>query len=293
MRRRIKKLLYVSGFAILLLVTIGFVIFQKFKAEFDDQKIINEFHAQNIFPHSEMIPYKGNEIHTIYIGDLSKPKVLLIHGSPGYWFDFKYIFADKTLQKEYCIISYDRPGYGKTTVPAQKHLSNQAKVAAAVLNHYGKSNEKFIIVGHSYGGAVLEQTILDFQTKISHVIYVAPCLSPEFQKAKWYNIMISGGLTNKMLPLELKNSNLEMMALENDLSLNEGRLHEINIPTSYIQGKKDVLVPYQTQAYYLKFHKNADHKLLEDLNHFIPWSNPELIVQAIKEANSLNKYSKF
>ncbi|MBN2595402.1 alpha/beta hydrolase [Labilibaculum sp.] len=293
MRRRIIKLLCISGFAILLLFTIGFIIFQKFRHEFDNQNVMLKLHAQNIFPQSEMIPYGNYQIHSNYIGDLSKPKVLLIHGSPGYWFDFKYIFADKTLQKEYCIISYDRPGYGKTTVPAKARLRDQAKVAATVLNHYGELNEKFTIVGHSYGGAVLEQTILDFQTKISHAIYLAPCLSPKFQKAKWYNLMISGGITNKIVPFELQNSNIEMMALEEDLGTNEERLHEITIPTSYIQGKKDVLVPYQTQAYYLKFHKNVDHILLEDLNHFIPWSNPELIVQAIKNANSINGYSKF
>jgi pimeloyl-ACP methyl ester carboxylesterase len=105
--------------------------------------------------------------------------------------------------------------------------------------------------------------------------------------------MISGGLTNKILPSELRNSNNEMMALEEDLGLNEGRLHEIHIPTSYIQGKEDVLVPYQTQAYYLKFHKNVDHILLDDLNHFIPWSDPELIVQAIINSNPPVRYSKF
>lgn len=285
MRRRIRRGLFISGFIILLVIGTVSVLFQLFRAEFDDQKIMNEFHTQNIFPISEMIPYGDDQIHSNYIGDLSKPKVLLIHGSPGYWFDFKNIFADKTLQEDYCIISYDRPGYGKTTVPAKKRLHNQAKVVATVLNYYGKAGEKFKVLGHSYGGAILEQTILDYQAQISHAIYVAPCLSPEFQKAKWYNLIISGGLANKILPNELINSNKEMMALEEDLGINEGRLHEINIPTSYIQGKKDILVPYQTQAYYLKFHKNVDYQLLDELNHFIPWSNPELIIQAIKKVN--------
>lgn len=293
MRRRIRRVLFISGFAILLVIGIVSVLFQLFRAEFDHQKIMSEFHAQNIFPISEMIPYGDDQIHTSYIGDLSKPKVLLIHGSPGYWFDFKNIFADKTLQEDYCIISYDRPGYGKTTVPVKKRLHDQAKVAATVLNHYGEPGEKFIVLGHSYGGAVLEQTILDYPTKISHAIYVAPCLSPEFQKAKWYNLMVSGGLANGVLPNELLNSNKEMMALEEDLGNNEARLHEIHIPTSYIQGKEDILVPYQTQAYYLQFHKNVNHILLDDLNHFVPWSAPELIVQAIKNANSSTYYSKF
>lgn len=285
MGRRIKKGIIITSFTLLLLIGIIVVSYLRFKAEFNVQKVITDMHSKNVFPTSEMIPYGKHEIHASYVGDLSKPKVLLIHGSPGYWYDFKKIFTDPNLSNEYCLISYDRPGYGKTTVPTKKRLIDQAKAANAVLTHFGKPDEKFTVLGHSYGGAVLEQTILDFQTKISHAIYVAPCLSPKFQKAKWYNLMISGGLTNKMLPLELRNSNLEMMALEEDLGLNEDKLHEINIPTSYIQGKKDILVPFQTQAYYLKFHKNVDSQLVDDLNHFIPWSNPDLIIQAIKKSN--------
>lgn len=282
MGRRIKKGAFITSFVLFIIIGILVLSFQIFKAQFDAQKVLTELHTQNVFPTSEIIPYFEDEIHTSYVGNLSNPKVLLIHGSPGYWYDFKNIFIDSELSKNYCIISYDRPGYGKTSVPVKKRLSDQAKVAAAVLSHFSKENEKTIVLGHSYGGAVLEQTILDYHDKIGHAIYVAPCLSPEFQKAKWYNLLISGGLPNKIMPHELRISNLEMMALENDLGMNEERLSEIEIPTTYIQGKKDVLVPYQTQEYYLQHHKNVNHILLEELNHFVPWSNPELIINAIK-----------
>ena len=282
MRRKIKKVLFISGFAILLILAIVIVLFQRFRAEFDDKKVMSELNAQGVFPVTELIPYGDYQIHAQYIGDLSNPKVLLIHGSPGYWFDFKKIFADLSLRDQFCLISYDRAGYGKTSVPAQELLKNQAKHAAAVIQHFGKSGEKFTVLGHSYGGAVLEQTILDYQDKISNAIYVAPCLSPDYQKAKWYNLMISGGLTNKMMPYELRTSNHEMMALEDCLRENGNRLSEIYIPTTYIQGKKDVLVPYKTLYYYLKHHKDVEYTLHDDLNHFVPWSKPSLIIEAIK-----------
>ncbi len=286
MGRRIKKGAIITSFVLFIIVGILVVLFQGFKAQFDAKKVLTEMHTQNVFPTSAMIPYYEDEIHASYVGDLSKPKVLLIHGSPGYWYDFKNIFTDSNLSKNYCIISYDRPGYGKTSISVKKRLSDQAKVAAAVLSHFIKKGEKSVVLGHSYGGAVLEQTILDYPDKIGHAIYVAPCLSPEFQKAKWYNLLISGGLPNKIMPHELRISNLEMMALEHDLGVNQQRLSEIRIPTTYIQGKKDVLVPYQTQEYYLEHHKNVNHILLDNLNHFVPWSNPELIINAIKSKPS-------
>ena len=288
MGRKIKKGAIVSSFVLFVIIGIIVLLFQRFKAQFDAEKVLTELHLKNVFPTSTMVPYHEDEIHTSYVGDLSKPKVLLIHGSPGYWYDFKNIFSDTNLSKNYCIISYDRPGYGKTSVPVKKRLSDQAKVVAAVLSHFTKKNEKSIVLGHSYGGAVLEQSILDYPDKIGHAIYIAPCLSPEFQKAKWYNLLISGGLPNKMMPQELRVSNLEMMALEHDLGLNEQGLSEIKVPTTYIQGKKDVLVPYQTQEYYLKHHKNVKSILLNDLNHFVPWSKPELIINAIK--SELSKF---
>lgn len=64
MRKRIRRVLFISGFAMLLVVEIVIVLFQLFRAEFDDQKIMNEFHTQNIFPISEIIPYGDNQIHS-------------------------------------------------------------------------------------------------------------------------------------------------------------------------------------------------------------------------------------
>lgn len=283
MRDRLRKFLLISGVFVSLALGIIILLFLRVKIEFDNRKVLSDFKSLNIFTKSEMIPFGKYQIHAQYVGNIKGTKVLLIHGSPGYWFDFKKIFQDSTLREHFCLISYDRPGYGNTSLPTQKYLIDQAKIAALVMDHFGKLDEKFIVLGHSYGGAVLEQVMLDFPNRISRGIYVAPCLSPEFQKAKWYNLMVSGGLTNKILPKEFKSSNMEMMTLEECLKMNETKLAEICIPTTYIQGQKDVLVPFRTLNYYLQYNRNIDFKLIKDLNHFVPWSHPELIIQAIKD----------
>jgi len=244
MKKRIKKIAIILG--VLVIVATLSILAQRFQSQFDDKNILLEFRNNNVIPKQSFIPFQKYKISSFTIGDINKPKILFIHGSPGYWFDFKNVFMDSLLQANYCMISFDRPGYGNTNIPPQTSLKNQARVAAAVMKYYGGNFEKCIIVGHSYGGAILEQCMLDYSNRISNAIYVAPCLSPAYQKAKWYNLIASGGLSKKIIPNALSISNMEMMALSDNLKKNESRLSEINLPTYYIQGKKDVLVPYKT-----------------------------------------------
>jgi len=286
MKRKIKKFVLIFSTTILLVVLLAFFLVFKIRSSFDHQTVLTEIQAKNVFPKSQDIPFGDFTIHTNYTGNLNNQKVLFIHGSPGYWFDFKNIITDSTLLEKFCLITFDRPGYGKTSVPSQANLNNQAEIVDAVMQHFQTNNEKFIVLGHSYGGAVLEQTILNYSKKIKHAIYVAPCLSPKHQKAKWYNLLISGGLPNKIMPHELRTSNLEMMALSECLEKNEQNLKDIKVPTTYIQGKKDILVPYQTLDYYKSHHQNIDFSLLDELNHFVPWSNPEIIIKNINKLQS-------
>ncbi|RUT77657.1 alpha/beta fold hydrolase [Ancylomarina longa] len=289
MKKRVKKIVIFFGIIAFIFSIIIVFFFQKFHSQFDDRKVLLELQKNNIRTQSNFIPFKNYKIHAIHIGDLKKPKILFIHGSPGVWFDFKNIFKDSLLRTKFCMISYDRPGYGLTNIPVQTSLKNQAQVAARVMDYFGASSEKFIVVGHSYGGAILEQSILDYPDKISNAIYVAPCLSPKYQKARWYNIIASGGLSKRLIPHDLSVSNMEMMALSENLEKNENRLCDINVSTFYIQGKKDVLVPYKTLYYYLQFQKNVNYRLMNDVNHFIPWSNPEIMIQAILDQKMKNE----
>jgi len=57
----------------------------------------------------------------------------------------------------------------------------------------------------------------------------------------------------------------------------------IKATTIVIQGKKDMLVDPRNADFAKKMIVNAPVELVavEDMNHFVPWSNPELITQAI------------
>ncbi|MDQ2180793.1 alpha/beta fold hydrolase [Marinifilum sp. D714] len=287
MRRKIKSVFIILSIAIVIFASATIFLLRKVQSTFNHQNAIDDLLTHNVAPKTEFVSFGNYFIHTKYIGDLSLPKVLFIHGSPGYWFDFKKVFVDAELRKQFCLISFDRPGYGKTSVPAMGILANQARVAATVLEHYTQKHENIIVLGHSFGGAVLEQVLIDYPDKIKHAIYVAPCLSPKYQEAKWYNVLAAGGIPQRILPHELKNSNKEMMDLSECLIKNEPHISAIDVPTTYIQGKKDVLVPSQTLDYYQNYHRNINSILLDDLDHFVPWSRPDLIIETIKNVNQI------
>jgi pimeloyl-ACP methyl ester carboxylesterase len=58
---------------------------------------------------------------------------------------------------------------------------------------------------------------------------------------------------------------------------------KIEASTIVIQGKKDVLVDPANAMFAKKMIVNAPVELMlvDEINHFVPWSNPELIRSAI------------
>lgn len=230
----------------------------------------------------EFVPYGEYSINTFKIGDPSLPKVLFVHGSPGHWFDFVNIYTNTDLLDNYCMIAYDRPGYGMTTMPPAKEMSMQADVAAAVMEYFCDDDECYQVAGHSYGGGVTEQLLLDHAYHTNKGIYVAGTLSPDHQPRKWYNYLASMWMVRAMIPKDMRSSNHEMMTLSAELEKNRGQQSRITQPIVLIQGTKDVLVPYATVDYYKSVKPSGvNYVIVEGMNHFIPWTNPELIVDAI------------
>jgi pimeloyl-ACP methyl ester carboxylesterase len=77
-----------------------------------------------------------------------------------------------------------------------------------------------------------------------------------------------------------------MMDLATELRKNEGLQESITTPITLIQGTADVLVPYETVDYYRSVKSTGvEYMIVEGMNHFIPWTDPELVVEAIRGSN--------
>ena len=223
------------------------------------------------------------EVKSRSLGNTDGAKVVFIHGSPGDWTAHSKVFSDSILLKNYHMISIDRAGYGGTTVPAQSDLKIHGEVAWAGIAPHLKPGEKIIVVGHSYGGAVVEQLLLDHPDAIAKAVMVAPTVSPEHQKPRWYNKVARSRVISWMIGKSMRSSNVEMLGLPLSLEANENDLKNIQTPIIYIQGLKDVLVD-PVSVDYFKEHVTAqtDFVIVEDMNHFTPWSHPHLIIEAIQ-----------
>ncbi len=280
-----KTLIYVF-LGVFMLAAIGISIYmhRMVKGFHPDSKMARMLEAEIQFV-DYYIPFEGDTLFVKSTGNPDSTPVLLIHGSPGYWSDWENILADEYLRNHFHLISYDRPGYGSTTVPVTANLEVEANAALQIMETLAHSDStRFIVVGHSYGGPIVEELMLSHPEKIKKSVLVAALLNPAFHHPKWYNYLASFPLFKLLIPGPLRQSNKEMWSLDDELAANEKQLKDFDIETVFIQGEKDILVPFETAAFYQQYDTtHIKYILPKDLNHFTPWSHPHLIIEAIRD----------
>lgn len=224
----------------------------------------------------------GRSMHYVAIGDTSKPKILFVHGSPGSWDNFLGFMKNPTLLEQFRLISVDRPGFGKSGngIP-ERSLEQQAKLIAGVLDQENQATSS-ILVGHSMGGPVIARIAIDYPKQVDGLVFVAASIDPELEKTKWFQIPVHYKVLSWILPDMLYSTNEEIIALKEELIKMKPFWKDITQPTSIIQGKTDNLVPYENALFGKKMLINTNPTMIiKDMNHFIPWQNPELITQEI------------
>lgn len=224
----------------------------------------------------------GRSMHYVAIGDTSKPKILFVHGSPGSWDNFLGFMKNPTLLEQFRLISVDRPGFGKSGngIP-ERSLEQQAKLIAGVLDQENQATNS-ILVGHSMGGPVIARIAIDYPKQVDGLVFVAASIDPELEKTKWFQVPVHYKVLSWILPDMLYSTNEEIIALKEELIKMKPFWKDITQPTSIIQGKTDNLVPYENALFGKTMLINTNPTMIiKDMNHFIPWQNPELITQEI------------
>lgn len=248
-----------------------------------DQKISQYFANQAVKPTFGMVRVGERFVHYATIGADTLPTVFFIHGSPGSWDAFIGFFADSTLYTRAHLISVDRPGFGKSgkgkPVPS---LQTQAACLAPLLR-LGHSAKKAVLVGHSLGGPVAVRLAMDYPDEVGGLILVAPSIDPELERKEWYRPLGAAVPFRWLLPAELDVSNREIMPLKGELQKMLPLWAGIRIPVTVIQGEEDELVPPGNADFAKRMLVQAPltTQMIPDMNHFIPWSRPDLIHDAI------------
>lgn len=232
--------------------------------------------------------YVGDRRQTYLInGDSLKPLVIFVHGSPGSLSAFIDFLADTSLLKSFRLISVDRPGFGSANFGyAEPSLTRQAALLKPVLMAH-KNNRPIYLVGHSLGGPLIAQMALDYPELIDGLIMVAPSIAPELEPREWFRAPLATPFLKWLMPRSLRASNDEIYKLKPQLEALLPRWKEIQTPVIVIQGGKDSLVHPGNAEFAKRMITNTTVEVVfvEAMDHFVPWSNPELIREAIEKMN--------
>jgi len=224
-------------------------------------------------------------MHYVEAGDSLKPLVLFIHGSPGSLSAFIDFLADSSLLKKALLITADRPGFGYSNFGLAEHsLQKQAEALKPILESH-KKNRPIILVGHSLGGPLIARMAADYPDLVDGLIIVAGSIDPALEPNEtWFRAPLATPFLSWILPRSFRASNDEIYQLKPQLEEMLPLWASIKCPVTVIQGGKDSLVDPRNADFAKKMLINAKIEFIlpPNVDHFIPWSNPELIDAAIE-----------
>jgi pimeloyl-ACP methyl ester carboxylesterase len=246
---------------------------------------IDAFFKKNIVEasqHSYKVGFR--ELHYVKAGDDTKPLVLFLHGSPGSLSAFIDFLTDSALLEHGLLITADRPGFGYSNFGnGEPSLQKQCAFLKPILQEY-KSNRPVVLVGHSLAGALIVRMAMEYPDLVDGLIIVAGSVDPELEPAEtWFRAPLATPFLSWILPNSFRASNEEIYQLKPELQKMLPLWKNVTCPVIVIQGKKDDLVSPGNADFAKKMLINApvDLVLVDDMNHFVPWSHPYLIHKAI------------
>lgn len=241
-------------------------------------------------PTQHQVQTEGHTINYAEIGNDSLPVAFFVHGSPGSWSAFIDFMKDTQLVSRVKMVSVDRPGFGYSDFgEGEGSLEKQARYIRPVIEKYKVSGKKLILIGHSLGGPLIARMAMDYPQLVDHLIIVAGSISPALEpNEKWFRIPLNFTPLRILIPKSFRASNKELLYLRPELEKMMPLWKNIKMPVTIIQGGSDILVDPKNAAFAKEMLVNAKMNLVwvDSMNHFVPWSHPWLIKQAILNALS-------
>jgi len=248
-----------------------------------DKKTRKEFNKVNI---PVKIDYFKTDLYTkkvrvVATDTKKKTTILFIHGAPGSGDAFYDYLKDTVLLQKANLVTIDRPGYGYSGLGnSLTSIKKQAQIIREICDAYAFKN--VILVGHSFGGPIAAY-VPTFTDKVNGVLLLAPAIDPNHEKILWIANFARWKTTKWLVPKSFAVSGDEKFSHVQELQKIENEWNKISIPIVQIHGKKDGLVPYENLAFSKeKFNDSIFTAIsLPEENHFIPWTQKELVVEEI------------
>lgn len=146
-------------------------------------------------PSGRLVPVTGGKLHVI---DLLRPgtdarlPLVMVHGASGNAEDLRLAMADR-LARHRRVILIDRPGHGWSDRPAGASDASPARQAALIREALDRVGvERFVLLGHSLGGAVATAFALAYPERLAGLVLLAPVTHPWIGSGmSWYNVLAS------------------------------------------------------------------------------------------------------
>nr|WP_299339137.1 alpha/beta hydrolase [Allomuricauda sp.] len=278
-RRRFKKRY------IVLVLTVGYLLFANSCMTMRTSiKKTKAFFEENYTDFTEnTIIIQERDLHYIETGRKDGHTLVFLHGSPGSWDAYKNYLVDSELTSQYRIIAPDRPGFGKSGFRKSCSLKEQSEALNALLNQL-ENGKSMTLIGHSYSGPLIVQMALDAPDLYQNLVILAGALDPDAEKPEKWRKPLTWVPLKYLVPGALKPSNDELWMLKEDLRELKPQLDQLHQRTLIIHGKKDRLVPYENVGFMEKSMTNTKELeviSLEDEDHFIVWTQEQLIKKSI------------
>lgn len=258
-----------------------------------NKKSLNNYFVEEVAdPVHKEYKVDNRTISYLATGKSDKPDVIFLHGAPGSVKSFIHFLKDTALAARAQLIAVERPGYGYSNYGESiTSVKEQAQLLKPLID---KPKKSVILVGHSFGGPIAVRMAMDYPDLIDGLILVAPAIDPDLEPAEdWFRMPFSATALRWLLPPGFRVANDEILHLENELRKMLPLWKNIKIPVTVIQGQKDVRVPPGNAQFAEKMLINSplvEVIMKEDLNHFIPDEQPELIKEAIHRHLSLIRH---
>jgi len=295
MKSKTKKVLKRLGISLLLLL-MSFIILQRvefFESAFlnmsfrySDQKMMEKLASEPLFPKIQYTSYLDFKIRYVKLSvNPNFPWVVFIHGAPGSSADYLDFFKNEKLTTNVNLISVDRLGYGYSDYGSfEVSLDTQARAIHQIIQE-ACTNEYIIIVGHSYGGPIALQLAMQTHLQSASLILLAPAIDPDHEKEISLASLGIIPWTRWLITPAWQVASAEKINHVEELRKLESLLNQVSIPVCHIHGTRDSLVPYENLAYSIKKIKPEllECVTLEGVDHFLPWSHHDLVVEKILE----------